>query len=96
MSKPSRAAKSYFVSGRVQGVGFRTYTQSSALKLGLVGWVRNLPDGRVEAFAVGALSAHSSFERALRKGPPTSTVVSVEVNESVPGEEKGFAIRRDE
>ena len=48
-----RVARRYVVSGRVQGVGFRYFTQDTALHEGVTGWVRNLPDGRVEALVEG-------------------------------------------
>ena len=63
-----RVARRYVVSGRVQGVGFRYFTQDAALREGVTGWVRNLPDGRVEALVEGE-EAVTRLERALRSGP---------------------------
>ena len=57
------------VSGRVQGVGFRAFMFRQALELGLCGWARNLPDGRVEALVQGLDHAREDFARRLRKGP---------------------------
>lgn len=62
------------VSGRVQGVGYRAYVRSVALQVGVVGWVRNLPDGRVELSAQGTLEGLEDLEDALWAGPPLSKV----------------------
>ncbi len=83
------------VSGRVQGVAFRYWTRETALRLGLRGWVRNLPDGRVEVLAQGDGPAMERLHRALHDGPPMSLVQSVEcVAESGSEELNGFVIRR--
>lgn len=71
--------RGYRVRGRVQGVGFRWWTQHTATRLGLGGHVRNLPDGSVEVHAAGAPEALEALERALREGPPPARVDSVEV-----------------
>ncbi len=55
VERPSEITKHYLISGRVQGVGFRAFTERSARLLGLMGWVRNLEDGRVEAVATGGM-----------------------------------------
>jgi acylphosphatase len=68
----------YFASGRVQGVGFRHHTRREALRIGLTGWVRNLPDGRVEAVAAGSADQLETFERFLRRGPPGASVTSLQ------------------
>jgi acylphosphatase len=89
-----RVARRYLVSGRVQGVGFRFFTEAVAAREGLHGWVRNLPDGRVEAAAEGDAGAVERFERAIRHGPPGARVDAVEVDEDVPrGIASGFSIR---
>jgi acylphosphatase len=89
-----RVARRYIVSGRVQGVGFRYFTEAVAAREGLHGWVRNLPDGRVEAAAEGEAVAIERFERALRHGPPGARVEGVDVDEEMPaGREPGFSIR---
>ena len=62
-------ARRYFVSGVVQGVGFRYFTQEAAERLRLNGYVRNLRDGRVEAYAVGSEDQHLRFLALLKKGP---------------------------
>jgi len=68
-----------FISGRVQGVGFREFTQRSAKQLKLSGWVKNLPDGRVEILAEGDETALAEFEKAIRTGPRPAKVTNVEI-----------------
>jgi acylphosphatase len=88
-----RLARRYLISGRVQGVGFRYFIDAAALREGLHGWVRNLPDGGVEALAEGDADAIERFERALRHGPPGARVDHVDVEGSVPsGRDTGFAV----
>src|SRR5262249_28953653 len=79
-----RVARRFLISGRVQGVGFRYFAQAAARREGLHGWVRNLPDGRVEAEAEGDAEAVERFERAVRHGPPGARVDDVEVHDEVP------------
>lgn len=66
------------VSGRVQGVGFRWETRARALELKLSGWVRNLPDGAVEAEFEGLPEALDAMEAWCRQGPRLALVHSVE------------------
>lgn len=68
-----------FVSGFVQGVNFRYYTQKKAKELGITGWVRNLKDGRVEVVAEGDKYAIEEFIRFFKTGPPLAKVLSCEV-----------------
>ena len=79
-----RVARRFVVSGRVQGVGFRYFTQETALHEGVTGWVRNLPDGRVEALVEGDAEAVTRVERALRTGPRGARVDRVYVDEEDP------------
>jgi len=72
----------YLVSGRVQGVGYRYFIARQAAGLGVAGWVRNLPDGRVEALAQGDEPALAAFEGRLWEGPPSARVTAVEGRES--------------
>jgi len=89
-----RIARKFLVSGHVQGVGFRYFTQDAARREGLSGQVCNLPDGTVEAVAEGEAEALDRFERALRRGPSRSRVERVVVDEAVPtGLHAGFDIR---
>jgi acylphosphatase len=87
-------AKRFFVSGRVQGVGFRYFVQDHAAVEGVHGYVRNLPDGRVEAFIEGDEDSVVRVERALRRGPPGAQIDNVVVEAAVPsGRATGFSIR---
>ncbi|RKX83285.1 MAG: acylphosphatase [Spirochaetes bacterium] len=71
-------AKSYIVTGRVQGVGFRWFVLGRARSLDITGWVRNLPDGSVEVRAEGSEAALESLESLLEKGPAGSMVRDVQ------------------
>ena len=71
----------WVVSGRVQGVGFRWFVLQRAEPLGLRGWVRNLPDGRVEIVAAGPSPAMHGLDAAVRSGPRLSRVDHVESKE---------------
>jgi acylphosphatase len=75
-----RVARRIVVSGRVQGVGFRYFTQDTALREGVTGWVRNLPDGRVEARVEGEIEAVTRVEAARRRGPRGARVQAVSVD----------------
>jgi len=68
----------------VQGVGYRRFAEREAVALGLTGWVRNLADGRVEAFAQGPEAALDAFEGRLRQGPRWGEVRDLEIREAVP------------
>lgn len=81
------------VSGMVQGVWYRAFTQDVALELGLTGWVRNLPDGRVQAEVEGPLARVEELLARLRIGPPRAVVADVTVTWKRPtGAVKGFTI----
>jgi acylphosphatase len=80
-----RIARRFYVSGRVQGVGFRYYVQDVAQREGVSGYVRNLPDGRVEAHVEGDLEAVTRVERAIRVGPSGSRVDHVDADVLTPG-----------
>lgn len=77
------------VEGRVQGVGFRYYTQREAQKLGLSGWVRNLRSGGVQLAAEGSEGALRKLLEAVRKGPPMSRVERVDEKWKEPEGERG-------
>lgn len=88
-----RVARRFVISGRVQGVGFRWFVQEAASREGVTGWVRNLPDGRVEAWIEGESDALTRVERALRSGPASSRVEHVVVDiEDATGGYKSFSI----
>lgn len=82
-----------WVSGRVQGVWFRGATEAEAARRGLAGWVRNLPDGRVEAVFEGDAEAVSELLEFVQQGPRHAEVRSVQVREESPEGEQGFRIR---
>ena len=71
-------ARRFFVNGMVQGVGFRYFAQRSAATHQVKGFVRNLPDGRVEAFAQGSESQVHGFRDDISTGPRFSKVDDVE------------------
>jgi acylphosphatase len=93
-------ARRVIIHGLVQGVGFRAWTQHVAQSRGLQGWVRNLPDGRVEALFAGTAEAVEGMIGACHRGPRHAAVEAVDVQDaepvmpdgSAPG---GFAILRD-
>jgi acylphosphatase len=88
-----RVARRYLVSGRVQGVGFRYFTQDIANREGLNGQVRNLPDGRVEIVAEGDEESLVRLEAALWRGPSHARVEHVDVDSTIPsGRVTGFTI----
>jgi acylphosphatase len=87
-------ARRYVVSGRVQGVGFRFFTEAAAMREGVHGWVRNLPNGSVEARIEGDAEAVERVEAAIRRGPSSSRVDDVTVEEEAPtGRATGFSVR---
>jgi acylphosphatase len=89
-----RVARRYTISGRVQGVGFRYFTQAAAARDGIDGWVRNTPDGRVEIVAEGDAGAMERFEYSIRLGPGGARVSHVEVDLLEPaGEQHGFSVK---
>lgn len=90
----NQKAKIFHVTGRVQGVGYRFFASREAAALGLCGWVRNLPDGRVEAYAAGTPAALEAFERRLRQGPPAARVSHLQAAEApLDAKLRGFQIR---
>jgi len=74
-----RVARRCFVAGRVQGVFYRASTQSRAQLLGVTGYARNLPDGRVEVLACGTPAAVQALCDWLWEGPPAAHVTAVDV-----------------
>ena len=89
-----RVARRLLISGRVQGVGFRYFTQDMAWREGLTGWVRNLADGRVEAYLEGEADAVTRAERAIRQGPRGARVDDVQVDAQEPsGRYAEFEVR---
>jgi acylphosphatase len=72
-------ARRLVIRGRVQGVGFRWFVRDRAQREGVVGWVRNRPDGSVEAHVEGAFEAVERISRAVRLGPGGARVDGVDV-----------------
>ena len=88
------SAARFFVSGRVQGVGFRHFVREAAQVENLRGWVANRPDGGVEVLAEGDRDALLRFERHLRRGPSGARVEDVAVHDEAPADRRpGFEIR---
>ena len=85
--------RTFLISGRVQGVGYRYFAERSAAELEVTGWARNLDDGRVEVHANGTAAQLEDFEGRLRMGPRFAEVRGVEVREAAVLELKGFSIR---
>ena len=89
-------ARRCWVSGRVQGVYFRASARQEALRQGVQGHARNLPDGRVEVLAIGSQPAVQALIDWLWRGPPAADVTAVEVSEEQIEAEAvtpGFVIR---
>jgi len=84
-----------FISGKVQGVFFRSSTKDKAEELGLSGWVQNLSDGRVEAVFEGEKQVVDKMVEWCRKGPESARVTGIEIIvEEYKGEFKGFLLLR--
>ena len=81
-----------YIIGRVQGVGFRYYTKKRAIQYAIKGWVRNLPDGRVEVLACGLQNNLKQFMSFLRQGPINAKVDEVITTEQLWQEFQEFSI----
>jgi acylphosphatase len=87
-------ARRFVLSGRVQGVGFRFFVENAARREGLRGWVRNLPDGRLETQVEGDAESVDRLEHKIRRGPPGARVERVDVQAEMPSGTMGeFEIR---
>ena len=75
-------ARRWFVSGRVQGVGYRWFVEKAAVSIGVRGWVRNEDDGRVHVYAVGTPDQLNELAGHLHKGPRMAEVRGVEEREA--------------
>lgn len=89
----AKTGKRWFVTGTVQGVGFRYFVQHKATALGLTGWARNLEDGRVEVYAVGNPQHLDDLAAALHQGPHMAEVRHVEESEAEVNSLSSFLIR---
>ncbi len=82
-----------FVLGQVQGIGFRNFVRWQARVLGLTGWVKNLPDGRVEVLVEGEESKVLNLLKLIKEGPPLAEVERVDVDwEESSGQLSGFEV----
>jgi acylphosphatase len=81
------------VTGRVQAVGFRASCLRRAVDAGVAGWVRNTPDGDVEAVFEGPPAAVDALVTWCRAGPPMARVSAVQVADEAPRGETGFIVR---
>jgi len=82
------------VSGRVQGVGFRYFTQDIAAQYDVRGWVKNLPDGRVEFVAEGPKGMLNDFVKTINRGPVAGYVSALDLSwDKYTGEYESFRIR---
>lgn len=81
------------ITGRVQGVGFRDWLAGEARTHGISGWVRNRPDGSVEAVLAGDTETLQAMLSACRRGPPMARVEDVVTDEAAAAPEPGFRIR---
>ena len=97
MNEELRVARMYYVSGSVQGVGFRHYTRRAAQALGVAGYAKNLRDGRVEIYAIGPAAKLDALRQRLEQGPATAVVweVSEEPTQLLPRYGDEFSIERE-
>lgn len=90
-----KIARQYFIKGLVQGVGFRFFTQRSAARHQILGFVKNLPDGRVEAYAEGDEQSVKAFYEDILTGPTFARVEDIEEIVAEPsGAYSAFMIER--
>ena len=82
-----------FISGRVQGVFFRATTREQAILFGLTGWVRNLPDGRVEVMVSGDEEQVDQLRNWLKRGPDMAHVLKMECEEIENLDYDAFSVR---
>jgi acylphosphatase len=95
--RKEESTKRYYVTGMVQGVGYRYFVQHAARQLALLGYVRNLGDGRVEVYASGPADSLASLRRHLERGPTGASVEAVTEEEACiePQFQQSFSIEYD-
>lgn len=87
------AAQRIYVSGKVQGVGYRDWLIRRAQEMGVIGWVRNLRDGRVEVLAMGDDATLARLAELCRSGPSQARVEAVDAQPDQGQAVKGFTKR---
>jgi acylphosphatase len=94
---PGHQAKRYYVSGIVQGVGFRYFVRQLAERLGIAGYAKNLRDGRVEVYAIASAPALEALHTELKRGPRGAMVSGVTEEDTGvdPEYAQDFSIERD-
>ena len=93
MVKTMKLRAHIFISGRVQGVFFRSKTAVNARRIGVAGWIKNLPDGRVEAIFEGDKEAVEKLINFCKTGPSRAFVETIDIRlGAYSGDYKGFAI----
>ena len=90
----SRLARHVRITGRVQGVFFRSWTRDQARELGVSGWVRNVSDGSVEAHLEGAPDSVEQMIERMRSGPPSARVEDLKIREASVEDLGSFEVRR--
>jgi acylphosphatase len=93
MAESDPVRRHLFISGHVQGVGFRAKAQRQAETLGVNGWVANLPDGRVEVVIEGEPALVDQLVDWCRSGPARATITDVTIESEAPAGESSFSIR---
>ena len=95
--RAEKHARRFFVSGRVQGVGYRYFAMDTAEQTGVTGYARNLADGRVEVYAIGTIAQLRNFARELHRGPALASVADVSEAESdiLPDFDSAFSVNYD-
>ena len=89
----AQVARHVSVTGRVQGVFFRAWMREQAAELGVTGWVRNCPDGRVDSHVEGEQTAVEQIVERLRHGPPAARVEDVRLWDVEVCDYDGFEVR---
>jgi acylphosphatase len=92
-AQPERVRAHVWISGRVQGVFFRAYAQDEAAARKIAGWIRNAPDGRVEAVFEGNRATVEAMIQWCHRGSPAARVTGVEVGWEPPRGERGFRVQ---
>jgi acylphosphatase len=97
MADEHRIARMYYISGSVQGVGYRHFARRAAQMLGIAGYAKNLRDGRVEIYGIGSAAKLDEFRRRLEQGPPAAGVweVAEEVAQFLPRYGEDFSIEHE-